>query len=140
MLLVNLHVGSRLPIATSSFGWGYLASLPEAERASLFKQVSAAHRDEWPQMQKHIMEATAQNKRHGYILNAGHYHREINAIAVPIVGADSKDMLVINCGGPASVVTVAQLEKEIAPRLLELANTIRAAQAASRAAGLPRPR
>jgi DNA-binding IclR family transcriptional regulator len=140
VLLVNLHVGSRLPIATSSFGWAYIASLPKQERGALFKQLAVAHKSEWLQLEKHILAAVAKYEESGYVINSGHFHREINAIAVPIVDEDSKETKVINCGGPSVVVTVEQLENEIAPRLLELANTIRASNVASRAAGQPRIR
>lgn len=137
MLLVNLHVGSRLPIATSSLGWAYAASLPEAERAQLLEQLAAAHGDDWPQLREHMTQAIAGFDRRGYVVNSSHYHPEINAIAVPIVGEQPRDTMVITCGGPATLVRVPQLENEVAPRLLELAATIRAVNASSGGGGLP---
>jgi DNA-binding IclR family transcriptional regulator len=140
MLLINLHVGSRLPMANSSFGWAYLATLAETERSALFKQMAATYKGEWPQMETRIQEEIARCHKSGYVINAGHYHREINAIAVPVVGADGNDTLVINCGAPATVMPVAKMKKEIAPRLLELADTIRAALVSERATGMAKPR
>lgn len=137
MLLVNLHIGSRLPIATSSFGWGYIASLPVPERTALFKRLAAAHGDDWPQLKKNIEEGIRAFDDNRYVLNMGSYNREINAIAVPIVDGKGKEALVVNCGAPAMVLSKEKMENEVAPRLLELASTIRAAGVAAQAAGTP---
>jgi DNA-binding IclR family transcriptional regulator len=129
MLLVNLHVGSRLPIATSSFGWGYIASRSEPERTTLFKRLAIAYGDDWPQLKKNIEEGIRKFDENKYVLNMGSYNREINAIAVPIVDEKGKETLVINCGAPAMVLSKEKMESEVAPRLLRLARTIRAVKA-----------
>lgn len=136
MLLVNLHIGSRLPISTSSFGWAYIASLPAAARQSLLKRLASAHGEDWPQLEKNITDGIRKFNENGFVINSGSYHREINAIAVPIISG--KETLVINCGAPAAVLPVTKMKREVAPRLLQLADTIRAASAASQAAGWPR--
>ena len=59
------------------------------------------------------------------MLNRGVYHRDINAIAVPIVSDDGSQVYALNCGGPAAAITLKKLEKEIAPRLIELAAIMR---------------
>lgn len=136
ILLVNLHVGSRLPIATSSSGWAYIASLAPAARQPLLKRLAAGHGKEWPQLQKNIAEAVHKFEETGYVINSGNYHRDINAVAVPIV--QGNETLVINCGAPATILSVSKIKKEVAPRLLQFADIIRAAVAASQADGLPR--
>ncbi|MGB6105776.1 MAG: IclR family transcriptional regulator [Pusillimonas sp.] len=137
MLLVNLHVGSRLPMATSSLGWAYAASLPKQERDVLLEQLAAAHGSDWPVLYRHMQAAITEFEQCGYVINSSHYHPEINAIAVPIMGKQTKDTMVITCGGPATLVQVSQLSGEVAPRLIELANTIRAVNASAGAEGLP---
>ena len=64
--------------------------------------------------------------KRGYVINRRSYHRDINAIAVPIVSDDGSQVYALNCGGPAGTITVKKLEKEIAPRLIELGRITRA--------------
>lgn len=130
-LLINLDVGSRLPIPTSSFGWAYVASLPEVERSALFRRLATAHGAGWAQLRQDMLEGIRRFEDTGYVINAGKYHREINAIAVPVQGSNGRDTLVINCGAPARVLPVLKMKKEVAPRLLQLAATIRTAAAAA---------
>lgn len=138
VLLVNLHVGSRLPMGNSSFGWAYLATLAPARRAALLKQIASTYQGDWTQLQKNLTNAIADYESRGYIVNAGDFHPEINAIAVPVVVPGSQKTMVINCGGPAVAVPVAHLEDKVAPRLIELTETIRATYVMAHAAGLQR--
>lgn len=125
MLVVNLHVGSRLPMATSSVGWAFLAQAPVAVRAALLRELAKRHGHEWPALRTRIDAAIEACHRRGYALNSRIYHREINAIAVPIASDDGSQVYALNCGGPAATITVKKLEKEIAPRLIELAGIMR---------------
>jgi DNA-binding IclR family transcriptional regulator len=125
MLVVNLHVGSRLPMATSSVGWAFLAKVPEPVRAALLRELEKRYAREWPELRKRIDAAIEACHRRGYVLNGRIYHRDINAIAVPIVSDDGSEIYAVNCGGPAATITVKKLEKEIAPRLIELAGIMR---------------
>jgi DNA-binding IclR family transcriptional regulator len=126
VLVVNLHVGSRLSMGTSSFGWAYLAAAPEAVRARLLGELARHHGSEWPEISARIEAARDSIAKRGYVVNSGAYHRDINAMAVPIVPNSGGQVLALNLGGPSAIVPVKRLEKEVAPRLLELANVIRA--------------
>jgi DNA-binding IclR family transcriptional regulator len=125
-LMVNLHIGSRLPMENSSFGWAYLAAVPETVRATLLRALAREHKREWPELSQRIQGALEMYVKRGYVLNIGSYNRDVNAIAVPIVPDNGGQILLLNMGGPANVVPVKLLEKEVAPRLLELASLVRA--------------
>ncbi len=127
MLLVNLHVGSRLPMATSSFGWAYIAGIAAEERVPLFRELARRHGREWPELARRIQGALEMYEKRGYVLNSGVYHRDINAVSVPIVNGGQ--VLALNLGGPAAVVPLKRLEKDVAPRLLELAQMVRSGAA-----------
>jgi DNA-binding IclR family transcriptional regulator len=113
-------------MATSSVGWAFLAHAPESVRAALLRELEKRYGREWPDMRKRIDAAIEACRRRGYALNSRIYHRDINAIAVPIVSDDGSQVYALNCGGPAATITVKKLEKEIAPRLIELAGIMRA--------------
>lgn len=132
MLVVNLHVGSKLPMATSSVGWAYLANAPKQVRAALLRELEKRYGREWPELRKRIETAIEACHRRGYALNSRIYHRDINAIAVPIASDDGSQVYALNCGGPAATITVKKLEKEIAPRLIEVAGIMRSGLFAGR--------
>lgn len=129
LLIVNLHVGSRLPMATSSFGWAYIAGLQGAARAAVLKDLAKHYGREWPAHLRQIESAIEMYEKRGYVVNAGTYHKDINAVAVPIVPENGGTVLAMNLGGPAAVVPLKRLEKEVAPRLIELAEMVRAGMA-----------
>lgn len=130
VLLVNLSVGSRLPIVRSSFGWGYLAMLPEEQRAQTLARLIPADHPDKAFLEDNIRKAVEDYQRHGYIINSGVFHKNINAIAIPFMDPQSSKVHVINCGAPAQVLSVKTMRDSVAPRLRELVSVARLSQAA----------
>jgi DNA-binding IclR family transcriptional regulator len=114
-------------MATSSFGWAHLAVVPQDTRAQLLAQLKQRHGTSWPEVLARIRSAQDMYEKRGYILNSGFYHRDINAVAVPVVPGNGGQIMSLNIGGPAAQVPVKQLERDVAPRLIELAGVLRAA-------------
>ncbi len=109
-LVLNLRVGSRVPIATSAMGWAYLAGLPADRRAA-----AAAFR-----------KALAGFAADGFIVNPGVLHPGYNTAAVPVMADEGRPRLTLNCGAAASVLPVARLRTEVGPRLRALAGLLAA--------------
>jgi len=120
-LVLNLRVGSRVPVATSAMGWAYLAGLPDAERAD-----AAGLSPAWQSAQTAFREALAGFEAEGFIINPGVLHPGYNTAAVPVMGADGRPWFTLNCGAAASVLSVARLRTEVGPRLHALAERIAA--------------
>lgn len=120
-LVLNLRVGSRVPVATSAMGWAYLARLPEAERAAAAGALAA-----WQTAQAAFREALAGFEAEGFIINPGVLHPGYNTAAVPVMGADGRPRFTLNCGAAASVLSLARLRTEVGPRLRALAERIAA--------------
>lgn len=124
---VQLDVGSRLPIATTSMGRAYACALPEAERAALLVEVREADPAAWPAVKRGMDEALRDFRAKGYCLGLGEWRREVHAIAVPLVLSDGSDPLVLSCSGAAFELDRERLETEIGPRLLALVGNVRSA-------------
>lgn len=120
-LVLNLRVGSRVPIATSAMGWAYLAGLPEAEWDAATGAPIA-----WAAAKPAFRAALAEFTTQGFIINPGVLHPGYTTAAVCVVGADGLPALTLNCGAAASVVSADQLRNEVGPRLLDLAALIAA--------------
>lgn len=122
LLIINLEVGSKLPVASSSMGWAYLAGLTEEQYGEELKVLRIARNKAAKAL---LDKARDQYQKNGFVINAGQFHRDINAVASPITLPDSRQVAAINCGGPASAISVKRLEKEIGPRIVALANLIK---------------
>jgi DNA-binding IclR family transcriptional regulator len=119
MLIVNLRVGSRLPMVSSAMGWAWLAALPENERRARLRLLKPTR-----VLRRAIDDAVAEYAARGFVTNSAHFHPDVNAIAVPIRLEATGELLAINCGGPASIASLRLLERQVAPRLLALAASI----------------
>jgi DNA-binding IclR family transcriptional regulator len=124
---VQLDVGSRLPVATTSMGRAYASALPERERAQLLADLRQAEPAAWPQVKRGMDEALREYQAKGYCLGLGEWRREVHAIAVPLVPRDGSDVMVFSCSGAAFELSRERLETEIGPRLLALVGNVRSA-------------
>lgn len=126
ILLMNLQVGSRIPIYSSAVGWAYLAALDSAERQQVLDELKVLSGDNWSTHKAHIDHALNGYAEHGFVVNCGIQHPDVNAAAVPVRSADGRTILSLNCGGWNSVVTRTILNKEVGPALLKLQRTLQA--------------
>lgn len=127
-LVVNLHVGSRLPIAASTTGWAYLAVMPTPQRAQLLRRLEAHFgKREWNAKWQKASTAINNYPKIGYILSGGLYDPDINAIAIPIQPDDDSQFFALTCGAPAAAVSVKTFQQQIAPRLIRVGEMIRSA-------------
>jgi DNA-binding IclR family transcriptional regulator len=122
-LLMNLRVGSRVPLASSAMGWAYLAGLSETQREALVGEFAGTVRG-WSALEGPFRRALADYAGRGFILNTGVFHKGYNTAAAPVMGPDGVPVFALNCGGAASVLTPATLAADIGPRLAELARLL----------------
>jgi len=124
MLRLNFTIGTALAMERSAVGAVYLAA-NRANRAanmeSLRKQISPAA---WPEVQRWLDDARDMYDAHGYALNLRRYDPDVCAVGVPLISADRRRFMAINCGGPSSRMTVEQLTGPIAGALFDLARQL----------------
>jgi DNA-binding IclR family transcriptional regulator len=123
VLLTDLQVGARVPIARSATGWGYLAGLSPDALDELMRACKKQMGPQWSSWEKRIQAALADYRKVGYVLGIGVLHQEINSLALPIVSPDGETVMPISCGGQASVFTKEALVK-LAPAVKRLADII----------------
>jgi DNA-binding IclR family transcriptional regulator len=130
IILRDLEVGSRVPLASSATGWAYLAGLPEEEREKLFKELEEFDTKNWPTLLPKIKQSIAQYKRTGFIINKGSLHEQINAVAVPVLSSDGSLLLSLSAGGISLVfndetlIKVGQELKRLAARFASALDTM----------------
>lgn len=120
---LQLTIGTRLPITTTSMGRAYLAATSDTDRRFLYDQIRLSDEQNWPRHQIKLNAASAEYEKYGYCTSFGEWEEEINAVAVPFVSAD-RVLWVLNCGGPAFILTKDKILNSVAAKLVELKNRI----------------
>lgn len=121
-LLMNFTIGSRLPMATSSAGWGYLAALPGDEREEMMVRLKSQHGRAWGPIRTAFEASIASYSDHGFVVNEGVYHPGINAVGAAAVDPSGMPQYVVACGGPS--LKPKLLRDEIGPAVARIAHTI----------------
>jgi DNA-binding IclR family transcriptional regulator len=123
---LRLELGSRIPIATTAMGRALLAALPEAERDYLMDRMARRDPETWPAIRAGIERAVEDYRTRGFTLSAGDWHRDVNAVGVPLVPPDGSPVIAFNCGGPAFLMDRDRLVSDLGPRLVALVRTVEA--------------
>jgi DNA-binding IclR family transcriptional regulator len=120
IVLADLRIGSRVPLATSATGWAYIAGLGQAERRAVMAELRAERRDKWTEIEARLLEALNDYNETGYIVNIGSLHARINSVAVPVKSPDGGAILSLSSGGISQVFQPGKLA-EIGEELKKLA-------------------
>jgi DNA-binding IclR family transcriptional regulator len=127
---VQLDIGSRVPMATSSMGRAYLAAVPERARKAVLDEIRAADPSSWAEVKKGIEQALRDYEERGFCMALGEWRREVHAVAVPLPSPDGAEVFVFSCSGAPFQFGREKLEAEIGPRLITLVGNVRSALAA----------
>jgi DNA-binding IclR family transcriptional regulator len=116
---VQLDIGSRIPLAKTAMGWALIAALKPADREAVMARLAERHGDDWPGLRRQIELAVAQYPKKGFVAAAGVWRPDINAIGVPLVGADGSGIFAFNCGGPPHQFTAERMDAVYGPAMRE---------------------
>ncbi|WP_051676213.1 IclR family transcriptional regulator [Polaromonas glacialis] len=124
ILTLRLGIGSRLPLATTAIGRGYLAGAPAGARETLELRIQAVDPQAWPQVQQSIQQAVSDLQEHGCVRSFGDWRREVNAIAVPISLNPGLPLMVVNVAAAAQLISAETFMSEVRPRLIATVHSI----------------
>ena len=120
-VLPSLRTAALLLVVVASC----LAAQPAAARQSLVESLRLAHGSDWAALEPGLRRALAEADKLGWCHSAGEFHREINSVAVPLVGPGG-ETYALNCGTAAFVFTEDHLRQVVAPRLVMMARALAA--------------
>lgn len=124
---LRLDVGSRIPIATTAMGRALLCGLPERERDYLMDHIRQRNEADWPRIKTGIEQGLKDYQDRGFVLSAGDWQKDVNAVGVPVTAGDGAGVLAFNCGGPAFQLRRHMLEDDLGPRLVQVVKNVEAA-------------
>jgi DNA-binding IclR family transcriptional regulator len=124
VLDLRLQPGMRMHIAYSLMGWALLAVLPESERSYLLGELERQPDDNWPTIGRRMHEKIAQVRELGFGMLHGDWEPELACVAAPVLLPD-RPPWVLGCVGRTARLAQARLERELGPRLVAIAQTLR---------------
>ena len=122
---VDLDVGSHLKLATSAVGRAYIAGLPPRDREQLMMKLARREGEAWPAEKAGIDTAVEDLARQGFVVSAGDWKGDVNAVGAPLGAGTGGLAFALNCGGPAFLLPKERLTGEIGPRLVATVARIR---------------
>lgn len=123
---INLHVGSRLPLYSTSLGRALICDMPE----EWLKDYIGRLRDDpdaknYIKNDKHsLLRRLEEPRKLGYGLNDEELAKGLRSIGAPIRGASSQIVAAVGIAVPSSRVSVSELRRKFAPELLATAQKI----------------
>ncbi len=135
ILGTNLQRGSRLPIHKCTLGWAYLVALPDKARTQLIDRLRKDYPDDAASITELAVSKLEQYRTQGYVLQRGLVHREIVALAIPVLSPSGGQPLAINCSCDIDTTSSEELQNEIAPQLRALADILEASLLQEASAG-----
>ena len=121
-LLMNLRVGSRIPLFHSAIGWAYLACCSAEERAQLLVDAKEQGKLTEASERKTMEAALRAYAVQGFLIHERKQY-QINTVASAI-DLPFNERYVISCGGPASLLPFTMLQDEVGPLLADLARQL----------------
>ncbi|GJG94962.1 IclR family transcriptional regulator [Cupriavidus pauculus] len=118
--LRSVVAGQRVPMALTSLGRAWLALAPEADFAARMADF-AARSAHWPELREEIETAVAHVRRHGWCAAA--WQPEVVAISTPLA-LEHYPVHVLNIS-LSTRASVKDVTRDMAPRLMRLADDIR---------------
>lgn len=123
-VMLDLGIGSSVPMLQSAMGRAYLAVLSEDMRNGLAMELAGAYGKPLEQIEQSIELAVKSYETLGYCTTLGEVHPDVNAAATPVVVSDFREILLIVCGGPAYRLTPAAIREDIGPKLKDLSDAV----------------
>lgn len=117
-----LDIGVARDIATTAIGRAFIVALNRAEQKKLFKEIEADEKNRWPEVERGIHQAIKSYEEAGYVISAGDWVPEYNAVGVPLVLSDGT-ILSFNCGGYANRLDPEKI-KEMGTKLCHMVDEL----------------
>lgn len=124
-LVLNLHVGSRLPLTGSLMGTAYICALSNGERRDLLEQIRSSDELGWPGCKARIDQALKEFQKYGYLVNLAEFHSRIYTVATAFRSTDGQ-VYSMTCGTPSEMLDIDTMRNEVGPALVQLANSLSA--------------
>ncbi len=124
-LNVNVRIGSRLPLHSTSIGKTILAFLPEGRREKLLKEIDPIPYTSRTITKKNDLKIELEKIRNrGFATTNEEMEVGVRAVAAPIRNVKGEVVAAVNIAVPSIRVSMKRLEMDFAERIIQTANCI----------------
>jgi IclR family pca regulon transcriptional regulator len=126
---INLHVGSRLPLYSTSLGRALICEMPGAWLQDYLARISSDSRakDYLHSGKRSLSKTLEEVRKLKYSLNDEELVKGLRSIASPVRSATGEIIAAVGIAVPSSRVTVTDLRRNFSPELLSTTKNISAA-------------
>ncbi|MGF6903611.1 IclR family transcriptional regulator [Paraburkholderia sp. GAS348] len=125
VVTLNMDVGARIPLGTTSMGRAYLAAIPAGERAELMERIRAFDEGSWPAVKQGVERALQEYADTGCCSSVDEWLKGVSGIAMPFNPGRGLPLMVVNAGGATQDFPAERLFEEVRPKLIQVVNRIR---------------
>lgn len=126
IVTLQLGIGSRIPMASTAGGRGYLAGVSEDIRQRLLERLQLLDPRAWPAIERGVRRAVSDLRQFGCVTSFGDWKKEVNGIAVPVQIGAGLPLLVVSAAGSSLLFSPQVLMQAVRPRMLEAVRQIEA--------------
>ncbi len=116
-------IGATRPILSTAIGRAHLAALDEAPRRQLLAELRAADPAAWKRFRAEVEQAVEDFARNGYCVALDTSRKGMHAAGVALRNSGG-EVLALNCVVAAFQLGPDTLEKDLVPRLINLAQSV----------------
>lgn len=118
------EIGVARPMALMSFGYAYIAALPDNERDSVLAEIRNDPAYDWGKVGPTIAREIQRFREKGYCIGTDASGYGFYGVGVPLMPEPGGELMVFNCAVAPFNLTEGSLEDDIAPRLLNLKKNV----------------
>lgn len=118
------EVGLSHPLVASAIGRAYLCACTPEERDRLLNETRVKEPDLWARYGSLVERSVQAFRQHRFCWSYGDLRPEIYAVAAPLRRGPNAEIVVMNCVLQSYQVSQGELEREIGPRLVALADSV----------------
>lgn len=122
----NQYIGTHMPIHTASLGRAVMAWLPDTTVVSLLDRVDTTKLTAKTLSKAQVRRELKATRERGYSINDQGVTSEHRAVAAPLIDPSGAAVAAINISVSAQRISVPELEKQLAPLVVETAARISA--------------
>ncbi|WP_426958360.1 IclR family transcriptional regulator [Muricoccus radiodurans] len=129
-VVLQLGLGSRIPLAITAMGRARYAAAPPDERAAIDAEIETRFPARWAAVRDGLQEAVEMHAARGFTLSVGDWQKEVHAAGAAVLLADGS-YAAFNCGAPAFMLDRQRAMREAGPRVADLARRVQSLAAGS---------
>ncbi|MDB5821630.1 MAG: hypothetical protein JWR21_334 [Herminiimonas sp.] len=123
-LVMTPDIGASIPLLSTAMGRAWLSRAPAAEREMVLNQLRVSDPVQYREFATPAQEARKAFEQSGYCVNRGEWRGDVFGFAVPLAKPLDGALFVFNCGTSAQTGRFAEIDRDIAPRLIALVRSV----------------